>query len=137
MTRDQVIAQFGAPSVDAKQPGGGEALIYSTAPMGELAYAASLDASGHVTQVFQVLTLENFARIVPHVWTEETVRDNFGIAANKREIRGNLVWDYRYKEQDVYYSLFSVTFAADGTVLKTENGPDPMFDGGRDGGGRK
>jgi outer membrane protein assembly factor BamE (lipoprotein component of BamABCDE complex) len=133
MNREQVIARFGEPSVDVRAPDH-EVLIYSTAPFGELAYAAVLDQSGLVTRLIQVLTVENFRRIEPHVWTKQTILDNYGVPAQKRNIRGHETWDYRYRENDVYYSLFTITFDDSGTVLKTENGPDPMHDGGRDAG---
>jgi hypothetical protein len=133
MTRAEVLDRFGKPAADS-QSDSGEVLIYSTAPMGDRAFAAFLDASGTVTGTEQVLTLARFGRIVPGVWTKDSVLDNFGIAAAHRTIRGHLVWDYRYRELDVYHSLFTITFDEHGVVLKTENGPDPMFDGGRDNG---
>jgi outer membrane protein assembly factor BamE (lipoprotein component of BamABCDE complex) len=133
MSREQVLARFGTPSVDVTAPDH-EVLIYSTAPFGELAYAAVLDENKTVTRLVQVLSLENFARIEPHVWTKQIILNNFGIPAQKRNIRGNETWDYRYRENDVYYSLYTVTFDDSGVVIKTENGPDPMHDGGRDGG---
>jgi outer membrane protein assembly factor BamE (lipoprotein component of BamABCDE complex) len=133
MTKSQVIDRFGKPAADSTSDAG-EVLVYSTAPMGDRAFAAFLDASGTVTGVQQVLTLAHFGKIVPGVWTRDSVLDNFGIPAERRNIRGNLVWDYRYRELDVYHSLFTVTFDDQGVVLKAENGPDPMFDGGHDSG---
>jgi len=135
MQREAVLSQFGQPSVDVRAPDH-EVFIYSTAPYGDLAYAAILNTDGQVDRVVQVLTLENFGRIVPHVWTRQTILDNYGVPADQRTIRDHESWDYRYRENDVYHSLFTVTFAEDGTVLKTENGPDPMYDGGR-GDGKK
>jgi hypothetical protein len=133
MTKGEVIDRFGKPAADSTSDSG-EVLIYSTAPMGDRAFAAFLDASGTVTTVQQALTLARFGKIMPGVWTETSVLDNFGIPAERRNIRGNLVWDYRYRELDVYHSLFTITFDDQGVVLKTENGPDPMFDGGHDSG---
>jgi hypothetical protein len=133
MTKGEVIGRFGKPAADSSSDSG-EVLVYSTAPMGDRAFAAFLDASGTVTAVQQVLTLARFGKIESGVWTETSVLDNFGIPADRRNIRGNLVWDYRYRELDVYHSLFTITFDDQGVVLKTENGPDPMFDGGHDSG---
>jgi hypothetical protein len=132
MQREAVLSRFGQPSVDVHAPDH-EVFIYSTAPYGDLAFAAILGDDGQVERVVQVLTLANFGRIVPHVWTKETILNNYGLPADKRSIRGHETWDFRYRENDVFHSLFTVTFDEDGTVLKTENGPDPMYDGGRDG----
>ena len=129
MARQDVITRFGPPSVkfgDAH----GETLIYSTAPMGQFAYAAQLDPAGRVTHVEQVLTLQKFAEIRVNAWDQKDVLDHFGVAAQQRNIRGHRVWDYRYKESGVYNSLFTITFNDAGVVMKAENGPDPMFDGG-------
>jgi hypothetical protein len=136
MTRSEVVARFGAPSAESMS-GATDVMIYSTAPMGDRAFAAFLDASGTVTGVEQVLTLARFGKIVPGVWNEESVLDNFGLPADRRHIRDNLVWDYRYRELDVYHSLFTITFDESGLVLKTENGPDPRYDGGGRDSGRK
>ena len=131
MTRQDVITRFGAPAVEFNDDGGAT-LIYSTAPMGQLAYAAHIDPSGRVVHVEQVLTLQNFANIRVNAWNQKDILDHFGPAAQQRNIRGHRVWDYRYKEQGVYNSLFTVTFNDTGVVIKAENGPDPMFDGGHD-----
>ena len=130
MQRPEVLARFGEPSVDVKASDH-EVLIYSTAPFGDLAFAAVLDPNGQVERLVQVLTIENFARLEPHVWTKQTVLNNYGLPADQINIRGNEAWDYRYRENGVFHSIFTITFDANGVVLKGENGPDPLYDGGK------
>jgi outer membrane protein assembly factor BamE (lipoprotein component of BamABCDE complex) len=134
MTHAEVLKRFGTPAVERPTPDG-DLMIYATAPMGQYAYAAVLDRSERVVEVAQILTPENFARIQKGQWDAEEVLQHFGPPAARHTIRGNQVWDYRYKEYNVYNSLFSITFDASGLVAKTENGPDWLFDGGRDSGG--
>ncbi len=132
MSYAEVLAHYGRPSIERPTPDG-KLLIYATGPMGQYAYGAVIDSSDHVTEVAQVLSPENFARIRKGEWDEEEVLQNFGPPAARRSIRGNVVWDYRYKEYDTYNSLFSITFNQEGLVEKSENGPDWMWDGGRNG----
>lgn len=127
MTRAEVLARFGAPAVD-RRTGAGEFLIYSTQPLGNQAFGALLDPSGHVIRVEQLLTLPNFGRIEAGRWTEDDVLGHYGPPADHRILGGHLAWDYRYFEMNVYHSLFTVTFDENGVVLKTENGPDPLYD---------
>lgn len=132
MTHSELLDRFGKPSVE-RPTASGELMIYSTAPMGQQAYAAVLDRADQVVEVDQVLTPENFAQIQKGAWDREEVLSHFGIPAQRRSIRGNEVWNYRYKEQNVYNSMFTITFDGAGLVAKTENGPDSLWDGGRDG----
>jgi outer membrane protein assembly factor BamE (lipoprotein component of BamABCDE complex) len=130
MSHAEVLERFGKPSID-RPTEDGELMIYSTAPMGQWAYAAVFDHSGSVVRVAQVLTPENFARIRKGAWDEEDVLAHFGPPAARRNIRGFEAWDYRYKEYGTYNSLFTITFDPNGVVEKAENGPDWMWDGGR------
>lgn len=130
MTRAEVVQRFGEPSVDTNTPSG-ELMIYATGPMGQFAYAARFGPSGQVDAVDQVLTPRHFARIRRDEWTKADILENFGPPAARRTIRDHETWDYRYKEDDVYNSLFTITFDEAGVVAKTENGPDLLGDGGR------
>ena len=132
MSRQQVVDRFGTPTVVHPQ-GQGEVLIYSTGPMGQRAYAAGLDAQGRVVRVDQILTLDNFSNIRVGEWTEKDVLNAFGRPADSAKTRGYpTVWDYRYKESEVWNSIMSVMFDADGVVQKYENGPDPRYEHGGD-----
>lgn len=133
MTHDEVIARFGPPSIERPRADG-DRLVYATGPLGQYAFGVDIDRGGRVEQVEQVLTLENFARIQAGTWTEEDVLWNFGPPAEKRRLRDQVTWNYRYRELNVYNSLFTVSFDDAGLVARTENGPDWMFEnGGRNG----
>jgi hypothetical protein len=126
MSSAQLDSQFGKP-VAERHEGNDDIRIYSSQPLGQRASAAHV-SDGRVTAVEPLLNTEHFALIAVNDWNQKTVRDHFGPPA---EIRGTreypIVWSYRYKEANVWDSLFSVMFDSTGTVRMTQNGPDPMY----------
>jgi len=136
MSRDEVLKRFGAPAVMRPGPDG-ERWVYPTGPFGQYAFGVNLDATGRVESVHQVLTIESFAAIQVGQWTEQDVLWHFGPPADRRLLRDLRTWDYRYREGDVYNSLFTIAFDTSGVVARAENGPDWMFDGGGRGHGRR
>jgi len=127
MSRDEVISRFGSPHVE-RRAADGELFIYSTAPMGQAAYAARVGPDQRVTAVEQVLTLQNFAAIKPNEWDSEQVLVHFGPPAEiQRWAPDKIWWSYRYKESGVWDSLMNIRFDAQGIVRETINTPDPLF----------
>ena len=127
MTRAELDARFGQPAAQRRDPDG-DVLIYSSAPLGERASAAHLDAQGRVVSVEPLLNTEHFATIQVGTWNKQDVLTHFGRAAEKSRTRNYEVWSYRYREAETWYSLFHVMFDDAGVVRQTQNGPDPMFD---------
>ena len=76
--RAEVIARVGPPTRVVPLVGGGERLQYSLQPAGQVAWMVDLDAAGRVTGVRQVLTDDEFRRIVPGEWTRTDVEREFG-----------------------------------------------------------
>jgi len=139
MAKDDVVRLFGPPSFAKLGPQGGE-LIYATGPAGDRSYVARIDAQGRVESVQQVLTFQGFDAIEKEKWTRDMVEERFGPPGRRARSGTTEVWDYRYRQDNVYHSIFTVTFDASGLVAKTENGPDQAFEmgpgGGRAGHGR-
>ncbi len=82
-----------------------------------------------MTAVEPLFDFQHFATIRVDQWNKHDVLDHFGPPAEVRATRQYpAVWSYRYREANVWYSLFSVMFDANGVVRQTQNGPDPMFD---------
>ena len=129
MTRAELDTRFGSPS-GQRHEATSDVLIYSSAPLGDRASAAHLDAAGRVTRVEPLLNTEHFATIRVGEWTKRDVTAHFGRAAEFTHIPGYEVWSYRYREAETWHSLFHVMFDAAGVVRQVQNGPDPMFDPG-------
>ncbi len=127
MSRDELDSRFGRPAAQ-RHDADGDVLIYSSAPLGERASAAHLDAGGRVVSVEPLLNTEHFATIKVGTWNKNDVLTHFGTAAEISRTRNYEVWSYRYREAEIWYSLFHVMFDASGVVRETQNGPDPMFD---------
>lgn len=127
MTRQELDTRFGTPAVIRHDPGG-DVLIYSSAPLGQRASAAHLDAQGRVVSVEPLLNTEHFATIVVGEWDKPDVFTHFGTPAEISRTRLYEVWSYRYRENETWDSLFHVMFDAAGVVRQTQNGPDPMYE---------
>lgn len=127
MTREELDARFGRPAAIRQDPGG-EVRIYSSAPLGQRASAAYLDASGHVVRVEPLLDTAHFATIRVGAWNKDEVLTHFGKPAEISRIPGYEVWSYRYRENETWDSLFHVMFDPAGVVRQTQNGPDPMYE---------
>ena len=126
-SREELMARFGAPA-GVQRTAQGERLVFSTAPFGQTAYAATLGPDGRVVAVEQVLTSENFTRIKLGEWTSERVRSEFGAPAEIRAFSNKEVWwAYRFKESGVWNTLMNVMFDESGIARKTINTPDPQF----------
>ena len=127
MTRAELDTRFGQPAAQRHDPDG-DVLIYSSAPFGERASAAHLDAQGRVASIEPLLDTAHFATIRVGAWNKQDVLTHFGRAAEISRTRNYEVWSYRYREAETWYSLFHVMFDDAGVVRQTQNGPDPMFD---------
>lgn len=127
MTRQELDARFGAPATMRHDPDG-DVLIYSSAPLGQRASAAHLDAQGRVLSVEPLLNTEHFATIRVGEWDKHEVFTHFGTPAEMSRIPHYEVWSYRYRENETWDSLFHVMFDPAGVVRQTQNGPDPMYE---------
>ena len=127
MSRDELASRFGRPAAE-RHDADGDVLIYSSAPLGQRASAAHLDASGHVASVEPLLDTEHFAMIRVGEWNRNDVLTHFGKPAVLSRVQHYEVWSFRYREAETWDSLFHVMFDATGIVRQVQNGPDPMYD---------
>ncbi|HSI54339.1 MAG: hypothetical protein ACAH21_03865 [Ramlibacter sp.] len=97
--REAVVARMGQPQRVFRLPNG-ERLEYSMQPFGQQAWMVDVDASGRVMQTRQVLTEENFHRIVPGTWTLADVQREFGRPAKVDAVTSwnGAVLTYRWKD---------------------------------------
>ena len=132
-TEADVRARFGEPEKiwdardmaslpmpgEAGQPGA-RTLEYNRQPAGQVNYMISIGADGRMTALRQVLTQQNFAKVLPGM-PMETVRKMLGkpmkIApyALKREMH----YDWRYLSPPSTAMIFTVVFDADLRVMST------------------
>ena len=129
----EVEAQFGQPNYSCPTENGGQRLIWTQQPMGQYAWGANIDTSGVADKVVPLLTDEHFRVLGQGTWTPEQVRCEFGPPAEISTVglpsSRQIVWSYRYRQNQAWNSLMYVYFGSDGTkVTRFHSGPDPMFD---------
>jgi hypothetical protein len=132
--RPTVQSTIGAPAEKFPLPDGGERWMYPWGGLQQRVDAVDFDSAGRVTQVRQVRTAENFARVRIGVDTQADIRREFGpprIVEPYPRV-GLVGWMFPYLENGVWNSEMVIYFDAQGIVRKVENGPDRRFLGGGD-----
>lgn len=132
--RATVQSSIGAPPEVFPLPGGGERWIYPWGGLQQRVDAVDFDAAGHVSQVRQLRTAENFARVRIGVDRQDDIRREFGPprTIEPYPLVGLVGWMFPYLENGVWNSEMVIYFDAQGIVRKVENGPDPRFLGDGD-----
>ncbi len=114
-----VRAQFGDPAMVYDEGGGSRTFEYPRQPQGQRNYMITLDASGKMSALRQVLKPENFHRITPGLDSTQ-VRRILGAPARRLPIerKGQEIWNWRFLNGNDSM-IFLVTFDAKGKVLST------------------
>ena len=134
-TEADVRDRFGAPENVWDEAGGARTLEYNRQPAGQVNYMITIGGDGRVTALRQVLTPENFARVVPGTRMDE-VRRLLGKPAKVTpyELKRETHADWRYLEAPNQAKVFTVVYGPDQVVLRTQTGADldaPEFKGGK------
>ncbi|UCV00208.1 outer membrane protein assembly factor BamE [Acidovorax radicis] len=134
-TEADVRDRFGAPENVWDEPGGARTLEYNRQPAGQVNYMITIGPDGHMTALRQVLTPENFARVMPGMRMDE-VRRLLGKPAKVTPYTlKNETWaDWRFVAPPNQPKAFTVIYGPDQFVLRTQTGDDmdaPEFKGGR------
>lgn len=126
-TEADVRAKFGEPEAVWDAPDGQRVYEYNRQPEGKVNYQMSIGSDGRLLRIDQLLTPENFRRVVPGMRMEE-VRKLLGKPARvtpyvlKREV----TYEWRYIEPPNQQMVFSVDFDdASYTVKQTGSMVDP------------
>lgn len=116
---------LGAPTGEWPGADGGRVLEYATGPFGRSTHLLRFDAQGALLGGEQVLTEANFAQIRAGMSADE-VRQRIGRASTTFMVMRppQTVWAYRYDPP--FCQWFMVGMGADGRVMDTAYGPDPM-----------
>ena len=125
-TEADVRARFGEPEKIWDAPGGGRTFEYNRSPAGHKNYMITIGRDGKMSSLRQVLTPENFARVVPGMMMED-VRKLLGKPAKQitYQLKNESAWDWRYLQPPNTSMMFTVWFNSDYKVLRTSTGPDP------------
>lgn len=136
MSTAEAIQKLGKPSTTCTRDDGTQRLIWTMQPYGQYAWGTNTTKDGKVIELKQLLTDAHFKVLATGKWTDKQVACEFGEPANKYGIaKGNeIVWAYRYKEDDVWASMMYVYMGAQGNLVnRFHPGPDPdtLGDGDR------
>jgi len=138
MTIAEAVQKLGKPSTTCTREDGTQRLIWTMQPYGQYAWGTNTTPQGTVVGVQQLLTDANFQKLATGRWTDKQVLCEFGEPANTYGIaKGNeIVWAYRYKQDDVWASMMYVYMGSQGNLAnRFHPAPDPAtlgdFDFGR------
>jgi hypothetical protein len=133
-TVEAARAALGPSSGEFPLPGGGRRLEFARGPYGKHTYMLDFDAGGRLQRWDQVLTEARFNTIQPGMDSQEVL----ALIGHSREhsvvgwAEKQTVWGYRYETP--FCQWFQVGLNAQGKVVGTSYGPDPLCDA-RDPGG--
>lgn len=132
--RAAVQARQGSPPERYPLPGGGERWTYPVGTTQQQVFAVDFDPAGRVTQVRQVRSAENFARVRIGVDREADVLREFGRPRTREPypLVDLVGWMFPYVENLHLNSEMVIYFDRQGIVRRLENGPDPRYLGGGD-----
>ncbi|MDR1312020.1 MAG: hypothetical protein LBK01_09180 [Burkholderiaceae bacterium] len=125
---EAVIARMGKPTAQY-QDGETTLLEYAHSYWGQETWMVRLDRSGRVLSYEQVLTSPGFAELVIGKSTQRDVLLKFGQPGWISRIYKNnyLVWEYHYKQDEVWPAVMYIMFDKNGVVQHMENGLDLMY----------
>lgn len=138
MSVTEAIQKLGKPSTTCKRDDGTERLIWTMQPYGQFSWGTNTTPQGTVVGLQQLLTDANFQKLATGRWIDKQVLCEFGEPANTYGIaKGHeIVWAYRYKQDDVWASMMYVYMGPQGNLVnRFHPAPDPAtlgdFDRGR------
>jgi len=130
-TITDVRARMGNPTDIRFDRDGDEFWEYATGPSGTETYLFRFGKDGRVKAVTQLLTEEQFGKIVPNQTTKAGTRDLLGRPSDESFLRNGISWSWRVRV-GTRDGRFVVRFGADDVVLDKI----VLFDTSRGGGSR-
>lgn len=128
----QVRSTMGTPALELRDTDGTRRLYYPRGPLGNQTYVATLNSSGSLMEVGNVLSDGTFNGIRPGMTEAEVLRmigppREKGYFANL----GQTAWDWKFMDTWGYESIFSVMFDKNGIVVSKFTRRIERFDRGR------
>ena len=130
-TEADVRARFGEPERIWQEADGSHTLEYNRQPAGAKNYMITIGQDGKMSALRQVLTPQNFAKVLPGMPMED-VRKMLGkpMKITPYVLKKEVVYDWRYNEPPNTAMVFSVYFDNDLRVLRTGSVLDPELESG-------
>ncbi len=126
-----VRARFGEPEKIWDAPDGGRILEYNRQPAGTRNYMITIGPDGKMAALRQVLTPQNFARVVPGMMVED-VRRMLGkpMRVTTFALKNQTHYDWRFQDgpNQSDSKVFSAVFDSDLRVVSTMVANDPTVD---------
>lgn len=122
---------MGVPTSETALAGGGRRLEYARGPFGKHTYMVDFDAQGRLLSWEQVLTEARFNAIRGGMDSSEVLAQ-IGHASEQYVVgwhEKQTVWAYRYETP--FCQWFQVGISAQGKVVDTAYGPDPLCEAGK------
>ncbi|MFO1211460.1 MAG: outer membrane protein assembly factor BamE [Paenacidovorax caeni] len=118
-TEADVRERFGEPDGIWQESDGGHTLEYNRQPMGHQNYMITIGPGGKMTALRQVLAPHQFAKVQPGM-DKEAVRRLLGKPAKQMAfvLKQETDWDWNWIDPPSREMVFTVTFGADGRVLR-------------------
>jgi hypothetical protein len=116
-TEADVRARMGAPT-DTRTDRGDKLWEYATGPEGFHTRLVRIGADGRVREVTELLTEEQFARIVPGQTTRAEVRNLLGRPSDEATYRAGLTWSWRHLKGGAQPGYMIVKFNPNDTVAE-------------------
>ena len=119
-TEVDVRDRFGVPEYIWQEPDGSRTLEYNRQPAGERNYMITIGTDGKMSALRQVLTPQNFEKILPGM-TQEQVRRMLGKPSKMvpYELKKEIEWDWNWIDPPTRKMLFTVVFGPDLLVNKS------------------
>ncbi|AOB32278.1 hypothetical protein AKI39_18465 [Bordetella sp. H567] len=129
----QVVAEYGQPNFSCPLANGGRRVIWTQQPLGQFAWGGNVGPDGRIDRVERILTDQHFSLLSEGDWPANRVLCEFGPPAIVDEVGlpsvRQVVWSYRYRENDSWNSLMYVYMGRKGDrVTRHHPGPDPMYE---------
>ncbi len=119
-TEVEVRDRFGVPENIWQEADGSRTLEYNRQPAGYQNYMITIAPNGTMKALRQVVAPHVFEQVQPGM-DQQQVRRMLGKPAKRMtyERKQETDWDWRYIDPPATEMLFTVTFGADGRVLRT------------------
>jgi hypothetical protein len=116
-TEADARARMGAPT-DTRTDRGDKLWEYATGPEGFHTRLVRIGADGRVKEVTELLTEEQFAKIIPGQTSKTEVRSLLGRPAFETQYRSGLAWSWRHLKGGVQPGYMIVKFNPNDTVAE-------------------
>jgi len=120
-TQAEVRQALGEPALAIDGAGGSRQLVFPRGPAGTETYMAFIDRDGRLVRLEQALTEDRFRQLAVGRSSGDDVLRLIGPPWRRIDFanKGQVAWDYRFRDPWGYLAEFSVMLDAQGVVADT------------------